>query len=141
MEDLRRMGEMSEIRTALRAGRLTYTKALFVAKDATPDDVTERIALAASTTVEQTERESDAREERQNRAAGVRRLWGPEDAFETISMAIGSCQRLYREGGEVISVGEAFARMADHFSSRRTSTMLATSSPKSTTSPHPQSSW
>ena len=111
----RRMMELPEIRMALRSGKLTYTKALFVAREASPEDVAERIALAASTTVEQVERESSDSEDRQNRAAGVRRLWGPEDAFETVSMAIGSCQQWFRECGEVISVGEALARMADHF--------------------------
>ena len=46
----RRMIELPEIRAALRSWKLTYTKALFVAKDATPEDVAERIAFAASTT-------------------------------------------------------------------------------------------
>jgi hypothetical protein len=110
----RRMDELPELRDALADGTLTYTKALFVAKDASPEDVTERILLAASTTVQQTERESDAEESRQNRAAGVIRLWGPRDTFETVSMAIVACQRMYRERGESISAGEALARMADY---------------------------
>jgi hypothetical protein len=82
------MDEMPEIRVALRNGKLTYTKALFVAKHATPRDVVKCIEEAASTTVEQTQKESDEREDRQNRAAGVRRLWGPEEPMETVFMAI-----------------------------------------------------
>ncbi|MHC4472868.1 MAG: HNH endonuclease, partial [Planctomycetota bacterium] len=76
----RRMGALPELREALSAGRLTLSKALIVARDATPDDVSARIAEAVSTTWQQLERESTAREDRQNRARGVRRLWGPEDA-------------------------------------------------------------
>jgi len=68
-----RMEEMPEIREALRSGKLTYTKALFVAKDATPADVAERIDEAAATTLQQTERESDAREDPSTPALGVSR--------------------------------------------------------------------
>ncbi|MEN8151897.1 MAG: hypothetical protein ABFS86_18930, partial [Planctomycetota bacterium] len=55
----RRMDLLPEVREALCSGLLTYTKALFVVKDATPADVAERIAEAASTTLQQVERESD----------------------------------------------------------------------------------
>jgi hypothetical protein len=109
------MDELPELRVAFDSGLLTYTKAIFVAKDATPDDVEERIAHAAATTLQQVERESDEREDRQNRAAGKRRLWGPKDAFETVSIAMIACQEKFRAHGEVISAGEALARMADHF--------------------------
>jgi hypothetical protein len=111
----RRMDLLPEVREALRSGVLSYSKALFVVKDATPENVAERIAEAASTTLQQVERESDEREDRQNRAAGVRRLWGPADAFEVVSAAMTACQKMHRARGEPLSSGEALARMADHF--------------------------
>jgi hypothetical protein len=49
----RRMCALPKLREALRSGRLRHTKALLVAKDATPENVEERIALAASTTWQQ----------------------------------------------------------------------------------------
>jgi hypothetical protein len=61
------------------------------------------------------ERESTESEDRQDRAAGRRRLWGPVEAFETLSAAITSAQRFAEVFGEVIDVGEALARIADHF--------------------------
>ena len=87
-----KMCALPELRDALTAGRLTHSKALLVAnhskallvaKGATPHNVEERIEEAASTTWQQTERENTtttAEEERQNRAAGIRRLWGPGPA-------------------------------------------------------------
>jgi len=111
----RRMDLLPEVREALGSGLLTYTKALFVVKDATPENVAGRIAEAASTTLQQVERESDEREDRRNRAAGVRRLWGPKEAFEVVSSAMTACQEMVRAKGEEIASGEALARMADHF--------------------------
>ncbi|MEN8151757.1 MAG: HNH endonuclease signature motif containing protein, partial [Planctomycetota bacterium] len=111
----RRMDALPELREALSGRVLTYTKALFVAKDACPSDVAERIARAASTTLQQTERESDEDEERQNRADGVRRLWGPKEAFEVLSAVITGCREMVRARGEVVSAGEALARLADEF--------------------------
>jgi hypothetical protein len=112
----RRLEALPELRAALAAGRLTYSKALLVAKDATPGTVAERIGEAAATTWQQLERESTAREDATNRAAGVRRLWGPQDAARTVVDAIGSAQAWSKMArGEAIDAGEALAVVADHF--------------------------
>ncbi len=112
----RRMQDLPPLRDALRSGRLTYSKALAVARHATPFDLDDRIARAAATTCQQTEREGEAEEERKNRGAGVRKLWAPKDAAETVREAIGSAQAWSRgERGLEIGEGEALAVIADHF--------------------------
>jgi len=70
----RRMRALPALRAALASGRLTYSKALLLAQDATAEDVEARIEEACSTTWQQTERDTTEREERRNRAAGVRRV-------------------------------------------------------------------
>jgi len=111
-----RMRHLPALREAIASGRLTYSKAALVAKHATPFDIDERIARAASTTCQQTERETEAEEERRNRGVGVRRLWAPSDAARTIWDAIGSAQAwALGERKEVIDAGEALALIADHF--------------------------
>jgi len=112
----RRMEELPALRAALGSGRLTYSKALAVARHATPFDVGERIARAAGTTCQQTEREGDEEEERKNRGAGVKKLWTPKDAIPVIRDAIAAAQeRALRESGVAIDRGEALAMIADHF--------------------------
>ncbi len=111
-----RMRDLPALREALLSGRLTYSKAVLVAKHATWADIDDRIARAAATTCQQTERETEAEEDRKNRGAGVRRLWAPSDAARTIWDAIGSAQaRALGERKEVIDAGEALALIADHF--------------------------
>jgi hypothetical protein len=109
------MRAVPELAEALASGRITFTKALIIARDASPCDVEERIAEVASTTWQQAERDSTAEEDRRNRAAGERRLWGPRDASETVALAISAAQAHFEARGEAISAGEALARMADHF--------------------------
>jgi hypothetical protein len=112
----RRMAELPALRMALRAGRLTYTRALLVAKDATREDVGRRIREAAETSWQQTERRSTEEEDRQNLAAGIRRLWGPEEAMETIEAAIRVAKEVFfRETGLRIGDGEALGLVAAHF--------------------------
>jgi len=111
----RKMDGLPELREALRAGTISFAKALLVAQDATPADVADRIAKAAATTWQQTARESGAEEKRKNRARGRRRLWGPTDANETIAVAIASARALALQGGRAITPGEALACIADHF--------------------------
>jgi hypothetical protein len=111
----RRMFALPPLREALRSGRLTYTKALLVAQDATSKNVLERIARAADTTWQQTERETTAREDRRNRAKGVRRLWAPKDVMRTIEAAILSAQRGSEGEDRPVDRGEALALVADHF--------------------------
>ena len=108
----RRLLALPELRAALESGRLTYSKALLVAKDPTPLDVAARISDAATTTWQQVDRESTAEEDRQSRARGVRRIWGPKDAAETIATAI-SCAQAWSEavrtGARPAEVDEADA--------------------------------
>jgi hypothetical protein len=111
-----RMRAHPALRVALASGRLTYSKALIIAKDARPTDIDERIEEATCTTWQQMERESTLREERQNRANGIRRLWGPEDAFLTITDAIASAQAVAVSAGlGRVDSGQALAIIADHF--------------------------
>jgi hypothetical protein len=111
----RKMCALPALRDALASGRLTYTKACAIAGEATPGDVEDRIEEAASTTWQQIDREATEREHRKNRAAGVRRLWGPKEAADTVLMAIAAVQSCFEEKGERISPGEALARMGDLF--------------------------
>ncbi|MCK6458786.1 MAG: HNH endonuclease, partial [Planctomycetes bacterium] len=103
------------LREALESGRLTYSKALLVAQDATPETVEGLIARAAATTWQQTAREADEREDKRNRAAGVRRLWGPVDVMATVAAAIRCARRRARAAGRGISPGDALAEIAGHF--------------------------
>jgi hypothetical protein len=73
------------------------------------------LSLRPSTTWQQMERDTTKEEDRRNREAGVRRVWGPKDAAETMALAIASAQALHAELGEPIDEGEAVAAIADHF--------------------------
>lgn len=111
----RQMFALPPLREALESGTLTYSKALLVAGDATPETVGDRIACAAATTWQQTAREATEREDRRNRAAGIRRLWGPVDAMLTVSAAIRCARRRAREVGRGINAGEALVAIAAYF--------------------------
>jgi hypothetical protein len=111
----RRMFALPLLREALASGQLTYSKALLVAQDATPETVADLIARAASTTWQQTEREATARQDQRDRAQGVRRLWAPKDVMRTVRAAIAAAQRLAASEGRSIDRGEALAVIADHF--------------------------
>lgn len=107
---------LPQLGEALYSGRLTYTKALLVAKHATPHDVEERIASAAATTCQQTERENTEEEDRKHRAAGMRRLWGPKDAVHTVTDAIVSAQAAWVGAhGESPDAGQALTLVAEYF--------------------------
>lgn len=111
----RKMRELPALRAALARGELTYSKALLVARDATPRDVVERIARAAKTTGQQVQREAEAREERQNRAQGVRRVYGPREVFENMVAAVQCAQAWSRDvRKEEVDAGEAHALMGDY---------------------------
>jgi hypothetical protein len=111
-----RMRDLPALRQALWSGRLSYTKARVVARRATWADVDERIARAAGTTCQQTEREDEEEEARESRAKGTRRLWSPGDAAQTVRDAIATAQaRSLAERGLAIDAGEALALIADHF--------------------------
>ena len=110
------MRNLPPLRDALRSGRITLTKALLVADHATPQSVEQDIEDATRDTWQSMDKKSTEREDRQNRADGVRRLWGPADAFETVLYAIWSLQAAEtRRTGSQPGKGEALARIADHF--------------------------
>jgi hypothetical protein len=111
----RRMFALPQLKEALRSGRLTYSKAVLVAQDATPETVEDLIAKAADTTWQQTDREATAREDARNRAKGLRRLWGPKDVMETVVTAIVSAQRWSASQGRRIDAGEALVVIAEYF--------------------------
>lgn len=112
----RRMVKLPSLRMAMLTGRLTYSKALLVARDATAEDVGRRIREAAETTWQQTERQSTEKEDRRNLAAGVRKIWGPAEAMETIEAAISAAKRVFfRKTGLRIGDGEAFGIVAAGF--------------------------
>ncbi|MHC4342851.1 MAG: HNH endonuclease [Planctomycetota bacterium] len=111
----RRLRDLPELREVLSSGRLSFSKALLLAKGATPHNIKERIEEACSTTCQQVERESTKEEDKKNRKAGVRRIWGPKDAARTLALAIASAQALHEELGEPIDEGEALAVIADYF--------------------------
>jgi len=110
------MRNLPPLRDALRTGRITLTKALLVADHATPHSIEQDIEDATRDTWQSMDKKSTEREDRQNRADGVRRLWGPADAFETVLYAIWSLQAAEtRRTGSQPGKGEALARIADHF--------------------------
>lgn len=111
----RQMFALPPLREALESATLTYSKALLVARDATPETVGVLIARAAATTWQQTAREADEREDKRNRAAGIRRLWGPADVMGTLAAAIRCARRRARGGGREIDAGEALVEIAAHF--------------------------
>ncbi len=111
-----RMKGLPSLREALSSGRLPFSKAVVVARHATPFDVDARIEYARSTTCQQLEREAQAEEDRRNRGAGVKKLWSPGDAAATVRDAIAAAQaKTLAEKGVAIDAGEALALVADHF--------------------------
>jgi len=126
----RKMCALPALRAALKRGTITLTKALLLAKDGNPSDIEDRIADAASTTCQQVERESTEKEERKNRARGVRRLWGPKDAMETVAMAITTAKRFAAEQEEDADAEEALEAMSQLFVSVWTVHLAGKSTPK-----------
>ena len=75
----------------------------------------QRIAEAAKTSTLQVQDDSHEEQQRQNRARGVERLWGPADAMPIVRDAIFCARVVASLANERISDGEAQARVADHF--------------------------
>ncbi|MHC4341528.1 MAG: hypothetical protein ACYSX0_15120 [Planctomycetota bacterium] len=61
----RKLKYLPELKEAIASGRVSYTKALLLARDSTPANIEERIEEACSTTWQQLERDSTKREDRQ----------------------------------------------------------------------------
>jgi hypothetical protein len=111
----RRMGALEDLRRAYESGLITYSKALLVAREAHRGNVGELIDRAAGTTWQQTEREVSQREDRRNRALGLRCLWAPKATARTLAQAIRGAQAWSASRGATIGSGEAVALLADHF--------------------------
>jgi 5-methylcytosine-specific restriction endonuclease McrA len=112
----RRMAELPELRAALESGRISYTKAVLVARRATRADVTAILSEVESMTYQDSETRDRDRTEREERASGRKRIWSPRDTAVTIRLALDTMRRYARRaGGERIGEDEAAARIADHF--------------------------
>jgi hypothetical protein len=110
-----KLRELPELSEALISGRLTYTKALEVARHATRADVEQRIADAATTTHQQTKQDADREEEQKDRERGERKARGPAASLEVLTEAITTVRQESFEEGEEIETGEARARLGDIF--------------------------
>ncbi|MCU0727326.1 MAG: HNH endonuclease [Planctomycetes bacterium] len=112
----RRMNELPPIREALVSGKLTFSKALIVARRARPEDVEERIAKATMKSCQDVERAATEEEDREDRARGHRRVWGPREAMVTVAMSIQSAKDWWlRETGETLDDGKALALTGAYF--------------------------
>lgn len=111
----RRMGALVDLRRAHESRRLTYSKVLLVAREAHPGNVADLIDRAAGTTWQQTEREMARREDRRNRALGLRCLWAPNGVARTLRRAIRGAEAWSADRGMAVDVGGALALVADHF--------------------------
>jgi len=112
------MRELPALRVAIRAGRITYTKAQIIARQATPLDVAERIAAAAETTWEETKRREEKEEAKRDREKGRRRVRGPRKTALLVTEAVWSAKRHFLARGDRISDGEALARVGESYVTR-----------------------
>lgn len=110
----RKMTEMPALRTALAEGTLTFSKLVEVARVATPEDVADRIRDAEDRSHQSTSEQTGEEKVAKDRAKGIRQVWGPRDAAETISLGIRTIQAAERELGGEIDAGEALAIIARH---------------------------
>lgn len=111
----RRMCALAPLRVAHESRRLSYAKALLVAREAHPGNVADRIDQAAGTTWQQAEREMARREERRNCALGLRCLWAPAGVARTLRHAICDAEVWSADRGTAVDSGAALALVADHF--------------------------
>jgi hypothetical protein len=90
-----------EVRAALRIGRISYAKALALVKVVAPGDPEgpEKVETAVAQPTEKVEREAEAEEDRRDRALGLLRIWGPEQAMESIRESIESAQAVLSDPG------------------------------------------
>jgi len=111
-----RLQDFPSLRAAYRAGKISRAKAMNIARDATPEDIDERIADAQRKTGQQHQREHEEEEDRRDRGAGRCRVKASKEAAETIRYAIGCAQAVFRtKEGNPIGPGEALAVIAEHF--------------------------
>jgi hypothetical protein len=111
----RKLRELPPLREALQTGKLTYTKAVQVSRHATKHDVLERIEKAAETTFQKTKQEADEEERAKDRARGVRRIRGPDEAIDVIDEALEDVKAEAAKEGLEIDDEEASLRMGAFF--------------------------
>jgi hypothetical protein len=112
----RHLQRLPQLRAALDAGTLDFTRACAIAENATAFDIDDRIAEAADRPSLDVQQEAEAETDGNLSAQGKMRLFGPEDAAALLDDAIRRAMALSRARGEPpITPGEAFARVCDHF--------------------------
>ncbi len=112
----RRLARLPSLRVALKTGRVTYSKALLISRDATPLDVDERIAEAESTTWQKVKQRADREEREAERLNEEIAVEGPEVAVDVVTEAVDDARRqILALGAEKVTEGAAMARIADHF--------------------------
>ena len=112
----RRLQKLSVLREAMKTGRITYSKALLISRDATLLDVEERIAEAESTTWQKVGQRAEREERESERAREEIECEGPRPAMDVVTEAVLDARRqILALGEENASEGEAQARIGDHF--------------------------
>jgi hypothetical protein len=100
----------------LKVERVTYSKALLIARDATPLDVEERIAEAESTTWQKVAQRAEAEEREREREEGEITVEGSEESVDVIVEAVLDARRqILALGGESATEERALQRIADRF--------------------------
>jgi len=111
-----RLRKLPPLRVALKSGRVTYSKALLIARNATLLDVEERIAEAEGTTHQKVKQRVEREDREAERANEEREDQGPRRAMDVIMDALLSARRqMFALKGVKLSEGEAQARIGDHF--------------------------
>jgi len=111
-----RLRKLPPLRVALKSGRVTYSKALLIARNATLLDVEERIAEAEGTTHQKVKQRVEREDREAERANEEREDQGPRRAMDVIMDALLSARRqMFALESVKLSEGEAQARIGDHF--------------------------
>lgn len=107
-----KLEHMTELREALRSGRITYEHARQISFEKDPARVQERIELAASATAAELRRVMGEEEERKISGGGVQVLRVPEEVDEVLQDAFAAVRE--REG-RWVPLGACLAAVAQHF--------------------------
>jgi len=112
----RRLVKLPALRVAMKAGRVTYSKALLISRDATPLDVEERIAEAESTTWQKVKERATREEREAERINEEIEVEAPEVAVDVVTEAVQDARRqILALDEEKATEGAAMARIAKHF--------------------------
>ncbi len=112
----RRLEHLPALREALGSRRLSYSKALVLARNHAGGSIEAAIADAEARPCLDLQREAEAEEDRHRCARGEMRLFGPPEFFLVLEEAIRAAQEAQLTFGAVpIGPGEALSRIARHF--------------------------